>query len=164
MILFPSIPASFSQVCNLCCVIWRVRPLKTSPSQGSPQSLNASSLIGKVLSTSVFSERNRMHHPPSAAFWIFSQRSPRISLMRSPVRQLNNDAALSTGTLQGVSARAFSSSNVRNCRLFSIVSILSNSSLTSLRYICPDERFLAKPGTCSNIRQPSSVSMSYLHF
>lgn len=66
-----------------------------------------------MASVSVFSVLMRMHQPPSWDLVMFSHRRARMSLMRSPVRQLKSDAFLRSGVSHGVAARVRSSSSVR---------------------------------------------------
>ena len=90
--MFLSIPADVIQLFNGCWVILRSNPLNTFPVLRSPQSCNASRLIGKVVSVSVFSVHSLMQYSPSEAKTISLQSSFKISLIRSPVRHENNEA------------------------------------------------------------------------
>lgn len=122
-------PASSSQSFSGWRVIWRSRPLKTSPLPRLPQSSRASAEMGRVVSVSVFSVLRRRQAPPSGYCSTLSQRRARMSLIRRPVRQLNRDAALSTGISHGVSARSRSSSRVRYSRRVSTSEMPSRYSL-----------------------------------
>ena len=60
-----SIPASFIQSSSSFCTRAYVKPLKTCPLPGVPQSSIASSVIGSDASASVFSVVIRRQWPPS---------------------------------------------------------------------------------------------------
>src|SRR5665648_14451 len=127
--MFLSIPANVIQFFNGSWVILRSKPLNTLPVLRAPKSCNASRLIGRVVSVSVFSVHSLMQYSPSEAKTISFQSSFKISLIRSPVRHENNDADFKTGIGHGVWDKILSSFKVKYSFLESFISILTKNSL-----------------------------------
>ena len=134
-VIFLVIPAAVSHRWSGPCSILSLKPSKISPSPRSPNSPQASSLIGLCTISLVFCIRVVTNILPLVYGCICCQVSCLMSLFLNPVRQAKRKALFNTSSSQGVSASRISSSWLKCSLMVGMHSMRSKKAVWVLLYL-----------------------------